>query len=490
MAALLVNHGNPLLGVSQLLTWIQENMGGDFNGALILTSVFLGMMIAFVYKGGGYSAISEYITKRIHSRKAIQIIVAFFGLLICWDDYTNTMVVGTSMRPITDKYDISRAKLAYIIDSTAAPIASIFTVSLWVGFQVSIIAEKLKDLGITENAYSVWLSSLPYILYSFGAILMVLFIVFSSRDFGPMYTEEIRAMKSGKPVRDDAELLMNPESDLGKEGKPTSIWVFFLSLVTLIGVAFFGMWLTGGGPGGIGILEAIKNSDVMKALLWGAVASDIALAFYLLAAKVFSLKETVNIAISGAKLMVYPVMFTVMAWTIGSACSAVDTSGYVVSTVKNLVTPNIIPIILLLLASFTAWSTGSSWGTFAIMIPISIGLVYALTGTIDTIMFASLGAVFSGSIFGDHCSPISDTTVMSSIFSSANHIDHVTTQMPYALTALVATAISFIIFAIIPSISGTVLLLINLVILLIMAYSLSMKFGGSTKELKKSVVEG
>lgn len=479
IAALIAVGGNPFFAASQTLRWIVGNIADPWNATLIASIPFLGGMIALVYKGGGYTAFAEMAIKHIRSRKMAQLMAAILGVAIFWDDYTNTIVVGTAMKPITDKYRISRAKLAYIVDSTAAPVAAIFIISVWIGFELTLIQQAFDSLGITAPIYGTWLSSVPYVFYSFLAIAMVFFIALIGRDYGKMYKDEIRALKTGKPLEDDAEPMMKMESDLGEMGKPTSPWLFIIPILLLVGVAFFGMWWTGGGPSGVTFREAIENSDSMTALLWGSFTAA-AYPFLYRWAKKESLKTLMGDFIDGAKMMGYPLMFTVMAWTIGTACSAIGTGEYVVSILSGVISPALIPLLILLVSAFVAWCTGSSWGTWGIMTPIAIPLAYATTGEIGPVMFASIGSIFAGGIFGDHCSPISDTTVMSSIFSGCDHVTHVTTQIPYALTAFSGAVLGDIIFAIMPDLNPWVLLVVAMIWTLVIAYILSLKIGGPT----------
>lgn len=480
IGGVMVAGGNPITGTTQTLDWIVGNAIDDWNAKILLFDFLIGAGVGLIYKSGGAMAIARTLTKTVRTSKAASLMGWLLGVLIFFDDYTNTIIVGNTMRPITDKTRVSREMLAYIDDSTAAPVAGLALVSTWIGFEVGLIGESFQDLGVTLGPYAAWVSSVPYRFYSIFAIILVFLVAFTHRHYGPMLHAESRARTEGKVLRDGAKPMMTTEIDLGLPKEGGNIWTFVLSILTLIFVTLYGMWVTGGG-GEVyatdGIMGVLSNSDPALALLWGSFAMVVVAFFLVLLFKQMSLEEAETAIIQGMKQMIIANSILLLAWSIKSATDAVGTAPYVVDLAQRAgVSAGIVPLIIFLVAMFISFTTGTSWGTFSIMMPIAIPLAYHVSGEVGPVLFASIGAVFAGGIFGDHCSPISDTTIMSSMFSGSDHIDHVTTQIPYAVTAAGAGVILYLLFA-----AGfrawPILLPIGLIILVGAHYILSEWYG-------------
>ncbi|WP_456452481.1 Na+/H+ antiporter NhaC family protein [Thermococcus sp.] len=443
---------NPISGTTQTLDWIVKNAIDDWNVKILLFDFLIGAGVGLIYKSGGAFAIGRALANRVRSSRGASIMGWILGVLIFFDDYTNTIIVGNTMRPITDRTRVSREMLAYIDDSTAAPVAGLAIVSTWIGYEVGLIGDAFKDLNVSYGAYVAWMHSVPFRFYSILAILLVLIVAATHRHYGPMLKAEMRARTEGKVLRDGARPLMTTEVDLGMPKEGGSVHIFIWPILTLIFVTLYGMWYTGGGSKTYatdGIMGVLGNSDSALALLWGSFAMVVVAFFLVLLTKQMNIEEAEDAIIKGMKQMVIANTILLLAWSIKSATDAVGTAPYIVDIAKSAgVTGGVVPLIVFLVAMFISFTTGTSWGTFSIMMPIAIPLAYGVTGYVGPEVFAAIGAVFAGGIFGDHCSPISDTTIMSSMFSGSDHIDHVTTQIPYAVTASTVGLVLYLLFAI------------------------------------------
>jgi len=373
------------------------------------------------------------------------------GILVFFDDYANTLLVGNTMRPVTDRLKISREKLAYIVDSTAAPISSIALISTWIGYEVSLIGDSLKAIGADPSrAYGIFIESLPYRFYPILALVFGLMIAGSLRDFGPMLKGERRARK-GKTIADRALPLSDFDGAALQppEGKPRRWINALLPVLVVLGVTFAGLWYTGRGsfaggddlPGGLQGIGAIFGAgDSFKALLWGSMAGCLAALLLSRAQGILNLAEGITAWLNGIKSMAAAVVILILAWAIAAICLDLNTSGYMVASLSDHLVPGILPAIVFILAALTSFATGTSWGTMGILIPLTVPTAYGVAqaagldpASAHSILLGAVSSVLAGAIFGDHCSPISDTTILSSMSSGCDHVDHVRTQLPYAI---------------------------------------------------------
>jgi len=471
IGGVMVSGWNPIAGTTQTLDWIVGNAIDDWNAKILLFDFLIGAGVGLIYKSGGAMAIAKALTKTVRTSRAASLMGWLLGVLVFFDDYTNTIIVGNTMRPITDKTRVSREMLAYIDDSTAAPVAGLALVSTWIGYEVGLIGDSFKDLGITLGPYAAWLSSVPYRFYSIFAIILVFLVAYTHRHYGAMLHAEYRARTEGKVLRDGAKPLMTTEIDLGMPKEGGNVHTFIWPILALVSVTLYGMWVTGGGGetfASDGIMGVLSNSDPALALLWGSFAM-VAVAFFLVVGmRIMTVEEAETAIIQGMKQMIIANTILLLAWSIKSATDAVGTADYVVGIASGKLPPGIVPLVVFFISMFISFTTGTSWGTFSIMMPIAIPLAYHISGQAGPVLWASIGAVFAGGIFGDHCSPISDTTIMSSMFSGSDHVDHVTTQIPYAVTAASVGIILYIVFAI--GIRTWIFLLPVGLVLLVMAH--------------------
>ncbi len=464
------------LGIVQTFNWIAAAVGESvFHAQIIIFTLLLGSAVAMIWRLGGSRAIRNWALTRVDTQRKAGVMAWLLGLVLFFDDYANTAVVGSTMKDISDNLQISREKLSYLVDSTAAPVATL-AISSWVAFQLSMIEQGYEATGIPASeipdSFSVFIGSIPYNMYSILAIVMVGIIVLSQRDYGEMLTAERRAAKTGKLNRDDARPMQDVEGDLGDPNVDDPRLASFIVpiLVLIAAVVVTALW-SGGLFGDATLRGAIEGADYALALVLGSFAMVVSTYVIGLAFSTLSIGESVDTTIDGFGIMLTAVTILVLAWSLGEVVSALGTGDYVASVVGSFLTPEILPVVVFVTASFIAFTTGSSWGTMTILTPIAIPVAWNLVGTHEMVS-VMVGMIFSGAIFGDHCSPISDTTVLSSTFTGADLIDHVRTQLYYAGTVAVVVAGLMLVWGY-TGLSPFVLLPIGVVILIGLVYGIS-----------------
>ena len=419
---------------------------GRDHVAIAIFTLLLGGMVGVFSSIGGTQGIVNEISRIATTPRRGQIATWLMGIAIFFDDYTNTLIVGNTMRPITDKLRISREKLSYIVDSTAAPVACIAVITSWIGFEISLIKDAFIALGIDRNPFTTFVASIQYSFYPIITLFFGLLIAASTRDYGPMLTAEKRARKTGNLLSRKAVPLSSIDTEIRFDASKSARWfnavipIAVVVLGTFVGLVITGRSsLSGSGITDYSLLDTIRESNSFVALLWSSLAGCV-VAFALgIAQRLGSLTELVNAWAGGVRSMVFAIIILVLAWCIGSVCTDLRTPDYLVAKVSGLITPGLLPTIIFIIAAAISFSTGTSWGTMTILTPISIPLVIKIAeinaiapGAQEAILLSSIAGILAGSVFGDHCSPISDTTIMSSMASAADHIDHVRTQLPYA----------------------------------------------------------
>lgn len=435
-------------------------LADPWNAGIVLQCLAIGGLIALVSKMGGAKAIAEALAKKATGATSAQLYAWFMGLLIFFDDYANSLTVGPIMRPVTDRMRISREKLAFIIDGTAAPIAGIALISTWVAYEIGLIKDGYAGLGLEANAYGLFVSTIPYRFYN---ILILIFIVATAvmlREFGPMLTAEKRARRTGKVLADGAKPMAAAESTglEPDEGVTLSIWNAIIPIMTLILGAFLGFYFNGRGAilGGddaaliqlltespasfTAIREAFGASDASVVLFEAALFAGIVAMVLGVAQKIYTIEEAVDTWVQGVKSLVITGVILLLAWSLSSVIKQLGTAVYLVSVLSDAIPPFTLPAIIFILGSFISFATGTSYGTMGILMPLAIPLAYAINPE-SGYMLMNIGAVLTGAIFGDHCSPISDTTILSSMGSACDHIDHTRTQLVYAVTVALVTVV-------------------------------------------------
>ncbi|MFZ5969579.1 MAG: Na+/H+ antiporter NhaC family protein [Bacillota bacterium] len=442
--------GNPITGFGKTVEMLWNNLGDPWGARIVLTGLAMGGLVGVMWVGGGIDAMVNWITSKIKSTKGALIATELAGFIIFYEDYVNTLVVGTTMSPITADYRISKEKLSYIVDATAAPVACIALVSSWIAYMTGQIGTQFNALGITYSTYGAYLKSIPYILYNIVALVLLTYVVFSERDFGPMLKAERRARTTGKIIRDGAQPLSgqgSPEELQPDIACPKRLINFIIPVGSLVVLILLLMLITGGWPQ-VSLSQAIGDAGTSKALCWGSFG---ALFITIILYKIQNLASIAKIfkgCMEGMRAIVFGILILIFAWSIGSAIKEVGTAKYIISITQGVISPAVIPLITFIIAAIISFATGTTYGTIAVVMPIVLPMVHetSMAAAIDpmTFLFATIGAVFGGSVFGDHCSPISDTTIMSSMFTGSDHMDHVNTQIPYALLGALGAAVGYI----------------------------------------------
>lgn len=411
--------------------------------SIIVFSMLIGSTVAVISQNGGMRGIISKLSKYAKSRRSGQLITMIMGVIIFFDDYANTLVVGNTMRPVTDKLKISREKLSYIVDSTAAPIASIAFITTWIGAELSYIQSGLITLNIHETPYYIFLNSLQYAFYPVLTIVFIFFIIWLKRDFGPMYTSEKLVI--------DGTVRLTSNDNKGEKHIVSSAWNAIIPVMIIVFGTFIGLFFTGydqqvwhnpNQSWWIKLSQTIGNSDSFKSLMWASLASVTVAVLMTVVQKIQSLQKTMDAVIKGFKSMIMAIGILTLAWSLALLTKQLHTADFFSHIFIAIQIPVfLVPAITFLIAALVSFSTGSSWGTMAILYPLMLPASWLLCQSYGMgydesmhIFYGVVRAIITGSVFGDHCSPISDTTILSSMASSCNHINHVRTQLPYAIT--------------------------------------------------------
>jgi len=413
------------------------------NLKVLLFITLLMVIINVMIVGGGLQGIAGWLLKRAKSARSTRMTTMFAGLLIFIDDYANTLVVGPTMRPLTDKQNISREKLAFLVDATAAPIAGIALVSTWIGYEVGLLSD--PKLGIGVDGYAVFINSLGFRFYCFGMIAFVFWNSWTGADFGPMAIAEKRA-RAGKVLAGDSvpmsSMSMNTSGSHARARIRASVAIVPMSV--LLGVFLGQFWLSAQGRGVLandplaivrlsGWMAAMHKVSSSTLLAWAAGAGLAAAIGMALAVSRIPVSSIARATVVGLRNALLPITVLVLAWSLKNGCGDLKTGKFLADALGGSMSPILFPGIVFVTAACISFATGTSYGTMAILIPTAVPVALELDGGYGLITMISIGAVLDGSIFGDHCSPISDTTVMSSIASSCDHVHHVRTQLPYCL---------------------------------------------------------
>ena len=433
---------NPVVAMEHIFN---EGMIGQlsdpWNVGILVFLVVLGSIVMLMNRAGGSAAFGRWASTHVKTRMGAQLATFALGVLIFIDDYFNCLTVGSVMRPVTDKNKISREKLAYLIDATAAPVCIIAPISSW--------AAAVTGFVDGTNGLALFIKAIPYNLYAFLTIGMMLMLILSGCDYGPMKKAEKNLPEEKMPDKSIVESGMTgaeeqPAPPVSEKGKVIHL---VLPIITLIFCCVLGMIYTGGFFEGESFVDAFANSDASVGLVYGSMAAlFITVIFYLLT-RVLSFKECMNAIPEGFKSMVPAILILTLAWTLKSMTDSLGAAAYVASVVEKIaengMVMSFLPAFVFLIGAFLAFATGTSWGTFGLLIPI---VVFTFGGDVNNeLMIIAISACMAGSVCGDHCSPISDTTIMASAGAQCEHINHVSTQLPYALTAAAVSFVGYII---------------------------------------------
>ncbi|TVP56184.1 MAG: Na+/H+ antiporter NhaC family protein [Gemmatimonadales bacterium] len=468
MGAVILAGFNPITGTAGSLDFLIDALIDRDHMAIVVFSLLLGGMVGVMARSGGTQGIVAELEKLATNRTRGQFLTWASAVFIFFDDYANTLIRGNALRPMTDRLLISREKLAYIVDSTAAPLAVSAVVTTWIGFQITQVRDAMATLAQNEtdpelaaqlqagadNAFLMVLHSIPYLFYPILALFFVLMIIVMKKDFGPMYTAERRARSGGGLVRPGSMPASDPTdpSLQPPEGAPHRWYNAAVPVLVVIGVALASLWGTGAAglaAGERSIVAVIGNADPFASLLWASFAGSAVAIGLVVAQGILSVKGALEAWVGGIQSMLLAVIILVLAWGLGGVTGDMGTGPFLASLLGDTLPLTILPGLVFIVAALTAFSTGTSWGTMAILFPVVIPLAVAMGAGVGfaggehyAILLGTISSVMAGAVFGDHSSPISDTTVLSSMASACDLVDHVRTQLPYALVvAVVALAV-------------------------------------------------
>lgn len=448
--------------------------------SVLVFSVMIGGMVAIISRNGGMAGVVKSLTRYARTPRSAQFITWLLGVAIFFDDYANTLIVGNTMRPVTDQFKISREKLSYIVDATAAPVSAIAFVTTWIGAELGYIDSGLAGLENFNSdltPYSIFLASLKYSYYPIFTLVFMLLLIRSQRDFGPMYRAEKRARTTGAvSATSDENVNTEDMEDLTPvEGAPLRWYNAFLPVLTVVVVTLFGLIHTGMEQlsemlaqkgvelstgswseiwANLGALDVnqdnssilkvgkvIGSSDSYVALLWASASGILVATMLTVGGRIMGVKRTMDTMLTGFKAIMPALIILTLAWALALTTQELHTADFLTELMRGSISPYMVPAIIFVLAAVISFSTGSSWSTMAILYPIAIPTTWAVSHAAGLpedvsleILFNVVATVLAASVVGDHCSPISDTTILSSLATKCNHIDHVRTQMPYALT--------------------------------------------------------
>ncbi len=440
-------------------------LSDSYNVGILIFLVVLGAMVSLMNRAGGSAAFGHFAKEKIKSRAGAQLATVALGVLIFIDDYFNCLTVGSVMKPVTDEHKISRAKLAYLIDATAAPVCIIAPISSW--------AAAVSGFVEGEDGFSIFIRAIPYNYYALLTIVMMIAIILLNINYGPMRTHEANALKgdlftSGKAAASNEKIPVN------SKGKVIDL---VIPIITLIVCCVIGMIYTGGFFEGEGFVAAFSNSDASVGLALGSICAMLITIIIYLIRRVLSFKECMECLPDGFKAMVPAILILTFAWTLKAMTDSLGAAKFVAAAMEQSAGAlmNFLPAIIFLVGCFLAFSTGTSWGTFGILIPI---VVAVFANSNPQLMIISISACMAGAVCGDHCSPISDTTIMASAGAQCDHVNHVSTQLPYALTAAAVSFLTYLVAGFaqnpwVPLPVGILLLLLCLILI---------KNFGNTKE--------
>ncbi|WP_458456063.1 Na+/H+ antiporter NhaC family protein [Methanobrevibacter sp.] len=439
-------------------------MADPWNAGIILQCLLIGGIIQLVTKMGGAKALADAFAKRADTPRKAQLFTWILGLCVFFDDYANSLIVGPIMRPVMDKLKVSREKLAFVVDATAAPVAGIAIISTWIGLEISLIAAGFKSVGVANvTGFGIFLQTIPYRFYNIFILIFIVISALTLYEFGPMKKAEQAAR-----ARKEDEKIIVPQAPGFDEVKPVegiklSVWNAIIPIGTLIIGALIAFYWSGyttilGGEDQAlitlmktsplsfnGIFEALSASDASVALFQAALLASIVAIVMAVGEKILTIEDAISEWIGGMKTIVITGVILLLAWSLGGVIGDIGTADYLVGVLKNTLPQFIVPALIFILGALISFATGTAYGTMSILMPLAIPLAWAVsTGDMGFTIVCTSG-VLTGAIFGDHCSPISDTTILSSMGTSCNHIDHVQTQIYYAIfVACVAIFIGYI----------------------------------------------
>jgi len=452
------NATNPLSalleGFLALISRAQHALADPWNAGIILQVLTIGGLIALMTRSGGIRALAERIAAKARSPLTAQLAAWLLGLTIFFDDYANALILGPAMRPVTDRMRVSREKLAFIIDGTAAPIAGMALISTWIAYELGLLRDAFTAIGVATPAYEIFINTLPYRFYNILILVFIPGTVLLRREYGPMLQAEQRCRKTGAALAPGARAMVSETAAPEKEAHGSS-WMMLIPITVLILASFAGFWYDGYQKIMVGTaipLKAIVSGSPLSftaiRICFGKASAAVVIFQAAILASLTSLalwkwklkqplQEGIAVWISGVKALSFTAVVLILAWSLSGVIKELGTAKWLSGLLSGALPPALLPALIFLLGSVISFASGTSYGTMGILMPLAIPLAHALgKGNIGLTTMAA-GAVLTGAIFGDHCSPISDTTILSSTAAASDHMDHTRTQLPYALTAAI-----------------------------------------------------
>ncbi|MGL5634281.1 MAG: Na+/H+ antiporter NhaC family protein [Sarcina sp.] len=454
-----------IFGFMDLVERLLSSLADKWNAGIVLQVLVIGGIIHLVAKMGGARAIAEALARKAKTVKSVQMTTFLLGLAVFFDDYANSLIVGPIVRPVADKLKISREKLAFIIDATAAPIAGLAIISTWIGLEVGLIGDAFNSIGQSVDAFGVFLQTIPFRFYNILILAFVIISALTLREFGPMYKAEMRARR-GEVVKSKRKNSLTEEEieevmqELEpKKGVKLCVWNAIIPIGSLIIFSLIAFYYSGYSSIMSGdnvavqeilrsapfsftaIQETFSASDASIALFQSALISSVITIAMAVFRRIFTVEEAIDTWIEGVKSLIITGVILLLAWSLSSVLKELGTAAFLVEFLSGKVPAFILPSIIFILGSIIAFSTGTAYGTMGILMPLAIPLANTISGGDMNLIIIATSAVLTGAIFGDHCSPISDTTILSSTGASCDHIEHVRTQLWYAITVAAVTVV-------------------------------------------------
>ncbi|MBC2577501.1 Na+/H+ antiporter NhaC family protein [Peptostreptococcus russellii] len=490
--------------ILSFLDFIQRalnSLADPWNAGIILQVLCIGGVINLVGKMGGAKAIAEALANKANSSKSAQIISWLLGILVFFDDYANSLIVGPIMRPVFDKMNISREKLAFVIDATAAPIAGLAIISTWIGLEVGLIHEAFSSIGVNVDAFGIFLRTIPFRFYNILILVFVLLSALMVREFGPMRKAEYVSFRKDNITTDELDQGVEELDDMApKDGVKLSIWNAIIPIGVLIITALMSFYYSGHKAIMAGddaaliaavsaspfsfdtIRECFSASDASVALFQSALFASIVAILMAKFKKIYTISESIEVWIDGMKTLMITGVILILAWSLSSVIKEVGTAKFLIHYLSGSIPAFLLPSIIFVLGAIISFSTGTAYGTMGILMPLAIPLAHSISPDMGYVV-VSTSAVLTGAIFGDHCSPISDTTILSSMGAGCNHIDHVKTQMPYSLFIAAIT----VVFGYIPA--GFGLPVVIVLPVAIIAVALGLRIIGKRTDVRDEAFE-
>ncbi len=426
--------GNPLVGLTTLIKdYIFVQAADSYNSSLLVMMIFIGGFVGVVTQSGGAGAFAETASHWFNTRARVQMAVWFGGLVIFFTDSGNPLILGPTFQPITDKLRVSREKLAWLLDCTSSPVCILIPFIGWGIYIMGLIKQEFVPLRIEETEFDAFLKVIPFQFYALGTLFMIPLVAYLGFEFSAMYTAEKRTVETGQPLWPEATPARAAVSIHTESGVKARASMMVIPIVVLFG-CIFGLLIPHGFP-----MKPVPGAVLRTALCTGYFLGAMSCLLLMVRYKVKTAGQAFSLYTDGAKDVVFILLILVLAWSLGAVCKALGTADYIVGLTRGALPPWMVPVLIFVTGASISFATGSSWGTFAILMPLGIPMAVALGAPLH----ATIGAVLSGGLFGDHCSPISDTTILSSMGAACDHIDHVKTQLPYALTVALASAIAY-----------------------------------------------